>query len=236
MVKRKFTCIECIQKNKVAWLCVFISIAILSFPNIVHGILTFIAAMIISYVTHYCSHVQENIFSTVHHYHHLHDNFLSHFTQILFEFIALSFCIPLFYLKYNIFDPWILLFYTLFYSSVHNINYSYVKVNKVHSLHHKHVLTNIGPDICDVLFGTKNKKDKCVEDISHYIPNTIIACFIILGLQYLWKKNDKIMMKCMYMFICYSMIILILFSLYLNHIKNYQHFKFNMESMKLYFK
>jgi hypothetical protein len=221
MVKRKkVTFIQCIQKNKVAWLCVLISVAILSFPNILHGILTFVTAMIISYVFHYQSHKKVNIFNIIHHYHHSHDTLLSHFTQILTEFISLSFILPLFYLKSTILDPWILLFYTLFYSSIHNINYSYVRVNKVHSLHHKHVLTNIGPDILDVLFGTKNKKEKCVEDISHYIPNTIVSCFIIVGLQYLWKKNDKMMMKCMYTFIGVSLIILITFSIYLNHLKN----------------
>ena len=77
----------------------------------------------------------------------------------------------------------------LFYCSVHNINYSIFKVNSVHTLHHKEVNVNFGPDICDVLFGTKHSIEDCVENTNHYIPNILIITGIVMILKYLCKTE-----------------------------------------------
>jgi hypothetical protein len=101
-----------------------------------------------------------------------------------------------------------LLFFTLFYSSVHNINYGYFHVNNVHSLHHKHPLTNIGPDICDVIFGTKNPLNESVENTNHYIPNILIITILILCVKYFYYSND------FFKKICKNLIINFLFTSY----------------------
>ena len=52
---------------------------------------------------------------------------------------------------------------------------------------------NFGPDICDILFGTKHSSEDCVENTKHYIPNILIITGIVLILQYLcrtaWVKD-----------------------------------------------
>ena len=143
---------------------------------------------------------------------------MSQFTQILVELVCLSVFIPIFYVHKNFFlDPWILIFFTLFYSSIHNINYGYFKVNNVHKLHHECIETNIGPDICDIFFGTKNPSESCVENTDHYIPNIFFSSMIVLLLQYLWKNdnNKKGMFLIMNIFVSISISILVIFSIYL---------------------
>ena len=43
----------------------------------------------------------------------------------------------------------------IFYTTVHNINYSIFHVNNIHEKHHNDVMYNYGPDIMDILMGTK---------------------------------------------------------------------------------
>ena len=76
-------------------------------------------------------------------------------------------------------DEWTLMFSTIFYSTIHNINYGYFRVNDVHSLHHKFPFTNVGPDLCDIMLNTKNKLNTTVENTNHYIPNIIIITILL---------------------------------------------------------
>ena len=150
--------------------------------------------LFISYSVHYWSHTATNFWNILHHYHHAHNNFFSYISQIFLElnFISITYFLNcIFNYIYNtvFFDEWIVLFSVMFYSSVHNINYGIFHVNDVHSLHHKNVQTNIGPDICDVIFNTKHKKNKFAENTNHYIPNLIIILFITLFLKYNHNKN-----------------------------------------------
>jgi hypothetical protein len=141
------------------------------------------------------AHVHKNIFSIVHHYHHENDNFFSHFIQIILELsIPYPFVMLSFFFGINIFDPWIVIYFMLFYCSVHNINYSIFKVNGVHRLHHTEVNLNFGPDVCDVMFGTKHSSEDCVENTNHYIPNIIVITGIVMILKYVcrteWVKDS----------------------------------------------
>jgi hypothetical protein len=182
------------KKNIVSWLLIGLTVSIISYPNILLGITTFFFFMFIAYFYHVVTHVHKNIFSIVHHYHHENDNLFSHFIQVVLE---LSIPYPFVMFSYlsdiPIFNPWIILYFMLFYCSVHNINYSIFKVNSVHRLHHKEVNVNFGPDICDILFGTKHSSEDCVENTKHYIPNILIITGIVLILQYLcrtaWVKD-----------------------------------------------
>lgn len=186
-----------IIKNLLSWLLIIITVSIISYNNIFRGIFTFFFFIFISYFYHVITHVHKNIFSIVHHYHHENDNFFSHFIQIVLEssmpypFIIMSVLFDI-----HIFDPWTIIYFMLFYCSVHNVNYSIFKVNKVHSLHHKEVNVNFGPDVCDVLFGTKHHSENCVENTNHYIPNVLIITGIVMILKYIckddWVKNNLI--------------------------------------------
>ena len=184
----------------------------ISRDNFILGIFSFVFILFIAYRDHKTSHNIKNIFSIIHHYHHENDNFLSHFSQIILEFAAVGIFLPLYYIFGTIFfNPWVFIFFILFYSSVHNINYSLLKVNGVHKLHHECTTTNIGPDICDIIYGTKHPSEAKVENTDHYIPNIIFASIIVLILQYFWKNdtNKKYMLFTLTSFILSSFIFLI---------------------------
>ena len=188
-----------ITKNLLSWLLIGATISIISYPNIILGIATFFFFMFISYFYHVITHVHKNIFSIVHHYHHENDNFFSHLIQIVLEStMPYPFVIMSLLFDIHIFDPWIIIYFMLFYCSVHNVNYSIFKVNTVHSLHHKEVNVNFGPDVCDVLFGTKHHSEDCVENTNHYIPNILVITGIIVILKYIckdeWVKNNLLML------------------------------------------
>jgi len=184
-----------LKENAASWIIMLSTISIISYPNIFLGVLTFVVFIFIAYFFHVVAHVHKNIFSIVHHYHHENDNFFSHFIQILLELsIPYPFVIVSYFFGVKILDPWIILYFMLFYCSVHNVNYSIFKVNGVHRLHHTEVNLNFGPDVCDVMFGTKHTSEDRVENTNHYIPNIIIITFIVLILKYVcrteWVKDS----------------------------------------------
>jgi ABC-type multidrug transport system fused ATPase/permease subunit len=214
-----------LMENYPSFLCMLIAIYILSYDNFLLGLCTFIVAIYISYIQHRDSHKVKNIYSIIHHYHHENNDYLSHISQIILELTSLGIFYPLYLFFDTIFlNPWILMFFIIFYSSVHNINYSLLRVNNVHYLHHLCTNTNIGPDICDILYNTKNPSDITVENTDHYIPNIIVASIIILILQYYWKfeDNKKLMINMLSSILLVFLFILIIISIYLwnEHIKN----------------
>ena len=187
--------VNSLKENAASWIIMLSTISIISYPNIFLGVLTFVVFIFIAYFFHVVAHVHKNIFSIVHHYHHENDNFFSHFIQILLELsIPYPFVMVSYFFGVKILDPWIILYFMLFYCSVHNVNYSIFKVNGVHRLHHTEVNLNFGPDVCDVMFGTKHTSEDCVENTNHYIPNIIIITFIVLILKYVcrteWVKDS----------------------------------------------
>jgi len=184
-----------LKENAPSWVLILATVSIISYPNILLGIITFFVFLFISYFYHVVAHVHKNIFSIVHHYHHENDNFFSHFIQIILELsIPYPFVMLSYFFGINILDPWVIIYFMLFYCSVHNINYSIFKVNGVHRLHHTEVNLNFGPDICDVMFGTKHSSEDCVENTNHYIPNIIIITGIVFILKYVcrteWVKES----------------------------------------------
>ena len=172
-----------ILTNIWSWVTILIAIYCISPDHYGKGLITFFILFFASYYLHIETHKVDTIFTVTHRYHHEHNNFFSHFIQY-----ALELCFPtIFLIIYSIFgtiflDKWIILFSTLFYSSIHNINYGYFHVNNVHRLHHEHVMTNNGPDLCDIIFGTKHLDDG-IENTNHYIPNVIIITIGILMIK-----------------------------------------------------
>ena len=191
--KNNMTFINSIKENLLSWLFIFISISIISYPNLSNGFVTFFVLLLLAYIVHAVSHYIRNVFTILHHYHHENTNLFSHYAQILMELTFPVIFYPI-YLQYDtiFLDPWVIFLFVLFYSSVHNINYAIFRVNDVHYLHHQFINTNIGPDICDVIFNTKNPHNTCVENTNHYIPNIIIGTLIVLFIKYLYESNDKI--------------------------------------------
>jgi len=209
--------LDVLKKNYMTFLFLFISIYTLVPNNIGWGIVTFVCFTLFAYYIHKITHDKKNIFTILHHYHHDHNNFFSHFVQIILELSIISVFVPLFY-KYeelqHYLNPWIICFFILFYSTIHNINYSILHVNHVHELHHEHIHVNIGPDICDVLFGTKHSSETTVENTNHYIPNIVIITLLVLGIQQLFKNDTykKYMLLGLNVFLVCSIVFLIISS------------------------
>jgi len=182
--------IHSFKENYMPFLFMFIAIYLISYKNYLCGIITFIAVAFLSYFCHYFSHQTKNIFTILHHYHHENDNFISHYAQIILEISIVGIVVPLYYFfNLNIVNYWIIFFYVMLYSSIHNYNYSILKVNNVHKLHHECINTNYGPDILDITFGTKHPSEINVENINHYGNNIIVSTIIILIIKELFKNE-----------------------------------------------
>lgn len=213
------TFLNSIKENWLSWIFIVISVVIISYPNVIIGYFTFALMLFLSYYLHLCSHKVHNIFTAIHKYHHSHNNYLSYISQMLLELSFPTILMPLYFIFDTVYlNGWIILLFTLFYSSVHNINYGIFHVNDVHNLHHRFVYTNLGPDICDVIFNTKNTKNTGVENTDHYIPNIIIGTILVLGIKYLYNKNEfnkSWLTFLMYLFLFLCLMFNSLFSLYL---------------------
>ena len=173
----------------------FVAIYLVSKPNLIEGYFTFGVMLLFSYYIHKETHAVRNFLTIAHHYHHEHNNFISNFVQILLEFQAGCGLNMLLYYLFDgrFFNTWAMMLSYLFYSSVHNINYSIYHVNHIHELHHKHQDTNMGPDICDIIFGTKNENmpsNEYIENTDHYILNIIGGAIIVLIIQNLYSNDN----------------------------------------------
>jgi hypothetical protein len=180
-----------IKTNYLSWIVILLSISIVSQPFIAAGFITFFSLLLFAYFVHRGSHDFRNVFTILHHYHHENDNFFSHFSQIILELSLGMLVVPFYYyLGNNYINIWTAILFTLFYSTVHNYNYGQLRVNDVHFLHHKEINTNIGPDVCDIAFNTKNKKNTEVENTNHYIPNIIIITILVLIVKHFVYNSD----------------------------------------------
>jgi len=196
--KQLSTCdafVKSIIKNYKSWVCMFVAIYFVSKPNLIEGYFTFGVMLLFSYYIHKETHAVRNFLTIAHHYHHENNNFISHFVQILLEFQAGCGLNMLLYYLFDgrFFNTWAMMFSYLFYTSVHNINYSIYHVNHIHELHHKHQDTNMGPDICDIIGGTKNENmpaNEYIENTDHYIFNIIAAAIIVLIIQNLYSNDS----------------------------------------------
>lgn len=185
---------KAINKNKETYLLFLFCILVLSGSNFPKGILTFVVGFWWVWWAHYSAHKKRNVITVVHHYHHEHTNWFAHWIEIVLESQYL-FMLPLLNESFldNLFDKWVIIMLVLYYITVHNYNYSVLHVNKTHELHHEDKFTNMGPDIVDVICGTKNQRNKdeddYFEDIQHYTPNIIYATIVTIILKKLLKNK-----------------------------------------------
>lgn len=176
------------SKNLKTWIFFAFSIGIIARKNFFKGVMTFFVMLFLVYWIHMESHNVRNWLTISHHYHHENNNWLSHGIQILLE-LQFGLLFPIFNEVFldNLLDKWVIILLYVFYTSVHNINYSLFHVNQTHELHHENIHTNMGPDICDILFDTKNQEnidtDDYLEDTGHYITNIIVGTILVVFLK-----------------------------------------------------
>jgi hypothetical protein len=191
MEKTNINVLTSLKTNYLSWIVILLCVSIISQPFIPAGIITFLSLLLFAYFIHRSTHNSINLFTILHFYHHENNNFFSHFSQIILELSLGMTVVPLYYyLGNNYIDIWTAILFTLFYSTVHNYNYGQLRVNDVHFLHHKDVHTNIGPDICDIAFKTKNFKNIEVENTNHYIPNVIIITILVSFIKHLSYNSE----------------------------------------------
>jgi hypothetical protein len=114
------------KQTYISYIICIICIIILSFPNIILGFLTFICMSLFYYITHVYSHKNSNIFTILHKYHHENNhNIVSNIASITQEYssISLVFLLSYYFFKTTFLNCWIIIFYVIYYSTIHNINY-----------------------------------------------------------------------------------------------------------------
>lgn len=193
-VHKEVTLFHSLIENKLSWIVMFIASSILSYPDINNGIITVFVCYFFYYIIHRIQHSFDlNILNIIHIYHHDHSRtFLSDLTEVIMEFNFLNGILPCLYiLNIQFINIWVILLYTFMYITIHNINYTILRVNNVHCFHHQNINTNHGPDVCDIVFGTKSKKETKVENTDHHIPNIIIGLIIIYFIQFIHGKSEK---------------------------------------------
>lgn len=184
--------------NYKTWFLLITTLVIISLAGGIKGLgngfatfgILFVASHLLHYFAHFKNAYPQNI---VHLYHHEYNNFFSHFIQIVVEFVALM---SFMWMKFNIasasfLNEWVIIFFYLFYTTIHNINYSILHVNRVHEMHHKLRIKNMGPDICDILFNTKYDVENSIENTDHYLPNIVICLVITLLLKSFWERREN---------------------------------------------
>jgi hypothetical protein len=128
-------------------------------------------------------------------------------------------------------NDWTIVFFYFFYTTVHNINYSIFHVNHIHELHHKTVIYNIGPDISDIILGTKFNPDVDLENTDHYIFNIIGSTILVLLLKFMFKRNP--FLKYLFcIFYVIGVILLIFYSVILFNIDFDNYIEKNLYSFK----
>ena len=190
--------------NYKSWFLLIVSVLILSSNNIIKGLKTFFFMLFASHLFHYSCHLALYT-NSVHLYHHNHNNYLSHISQIILEFCSILFFIFSKHIwSWNFLNEYIIIFYYLFYTTVHNVNYSIFHVNNVHENHHKLLLLNLGPDFCDILFQTKFDVMQSLENTDHYLGNILFALLFVLVGKLIWhhaSSDEKIIISNIFVFI-----------------------------------
>jgi len=141
-----------------------------------------------SYFLHKFTHYIPTKINPHYNIHHKHD--LSSVFKIIIYLIeiCMEFMIPAFilyktqkYYKYELISHKLILYYSLIYTSIHIINYSFLNIGNHHDHHdadfNNKKSCNFGPDTIDHLLGTNcNSK---YENINHIIPNIILSFLFV---------------------------------------------------------
>ena len=187
--------LKSILLNYKSWLVLLVCLYFIEKKPIdkVYVYLTFMGGFSLCYFLHLFSHrgflYPMNLLHTYHHKHH-------DISGILLGFIYELFMIFPVLIATYLFDLWFLnyfaiLFFALFYCSLHNIAYTIMRVNGNHYMHHLVPKFNFSPEIWDVIMGTKYKPEKYLENTDFYIPYLIGVFLFIKILQGLCSDKDS---------------------------------------------
>jgi hypothetical protein len=229
--------------NYKTFTALFLSCLLLCKENIVFGGIIYIFCIHLTYFVHVLAHNDFCVkINKIHEYHHNHNDFYAHYLQIFLELSSGIMPIMLIYLytgkpyiKYS-FEPYVLFMFSFFYSSIHNVNYSIYHVNKIHSNHHDNWSVNYGPDILDVIYGTKENYEE-LENTDHYLPNLVISTIGIMSLKfflnYIGEKYKNIFLTNLIRI--YALIISSIYVFNLNLLFNYENntLTFNKKIQKI---
>lgn len=241
-----------IYKNYKWWISALLCLFVLNDFQInkqyIYFFLTFIFMMIYSHIFHYLFHIDTFYpINIIHVYHHSVSGYFSNILEVIFECIILFYPLMTFYLFnhyikecniknklfidfVSIFSFWTILFYLGFYITMHNINYSILKVNHIHKIHHEELLRNMSPDVFDILFCRKTDPSD-IENMDHMILNLYASLLFVIILKKLYDNhifNDSFVTYLfLFFFIGKIIVISILFIIQTNY---------SMEQKLKYFK
>lgn len=123
-----------------------------------------------------------------HQFHHNHEVSGKWWARIIEFVINVSISTNLALLFFNymfkrvIFDPYVMIFYGILYTTTHIYTYHVYDVQS-HKLHHIDQEYNIGPEYLDILCNTKYEGDE-IENNNLFIPNIILAIIVAMGLKW----------------------------------------------------
>ena len=229
--------------NYKSWIALLISSYLVCDYNLFTGIYNYIIGMLYIYFGHIFYHSPLSTFYYyIHTYHHDHTDNNSILFEVVMEFVGTMMPIVVIYLLYKCerlilgFNPYVYLFFALFYSTVHIFNYTLLRYNNTHMEHHININGNYFPDICDLLFNTKHNPSD-VENTDHWIPNIIAVTLFVLFAKNCYRKyKNKEFLKLLF-FIIYGLMYdsIIIFGIYYyikdlleNDILNKQKFENNI--------
>ena len=213
--------IKSIKINYKTYLTFLLVPYFLSYKNYISGYVITILGLFYVYFGHMFYHSSYSIvFYFIHTYHHDHHDYASVYQEVIMEFLGITLIILILsilndikHIKY-LYDPYILLYYFFFYSTVHFFNYTFLKCNHYHSKHHEKIDSNYFPDICDIIFCTKYKDDlNYIENTDHWFLNIIGSTFIVYlikkyfeNLNLLEKQNFKFYFLILYLLLASIML------------------------------
>jgi len=183
--------IDFIKENKIAsfYLSIlFLLIIYITKSNIIFCIFSLLILQTWSYFSHRWTH--EGLMDPLSNLHLLHHKNQS---SLLLEFIVnfivyggfifLPINILLSYLgKIELFNNYIIIFWSILYSTYHVINYHY-KDFESHKMHHVDTTTEFGPPWMDILFETHNEKIN-QEKMDSSVINMSIAFIVTISSYY----------------------------------------------------
>ena len=233
--------------NYKTWIALTISSYFICDYKLLTGIYSYIIGLLYIYFGHIYYHSPlSTTYYYIHSYHHDHTDKNSILFEVIMEFagtmmpIIIGYC--LFKWKNIVlgFNPYVYLFFALFYSTVHIINYTYLRCNNMHMDHHLNTAGNYFPDICDLIFNTKHNPSD-VENTDHWIPNIIIITLVVLLFKNIYRRSDNKKLLNILGFIVYGLLYdaIIIFSIYYyikdllyNDNLNKKHFENNISFIK----
>jgi sterol desaturase/sphingolipid hydroxylase (fatty acid hydroxylase superfamily) len=193
--------INCLNTNKTFY-AIFFGIA--AYVSIItddfkRGIFTIVFMVLFSYLSHIAGHklYPINLFHGLHHQDEHNKKWWARLVEWVVNLIQIGgiLLIPLNiylsnsrYLGYKVLNNYIILYFSLVYTTHHMINYHLMKVD-THVRHHKNTNTNFGPDYMDVLFGTK-QHNSTFEEMEESITNSLVSGVIVILVFYILSNKN----------------------------------------------